>query len=176
MDPSEYRGSEWTELARRLSPRPLRNALKRAYRAEAKKAVSIARNKLSASGMQVQGSRSDWVKGVRSHIYSRGGGFLVTVKPNRTGDKSMHLNRYGQKKPVLMWAEEGTMPRRTKSNGGRHSRMFTRRRRGSHYTGRMPAYGFLDKAAPEMYREVERGLAGEIEKAVAKAAAKCGFV
>ena len=83
----------------------------------------------------------------------------------------MHTNRYGFKKPVLMWAEEGTRQRRTKTQ----TKWFTRSRKG-HSTGSMPAYGFLAKAQPEMFSAVERGLAPEVEKAVDKIAKKCGFV
>ena len=174
MDPSQYTGKEWTDLLREMSPRQIRNAVKRAYRAVSKEAVKIAQRSLAASGLQSHGA--DLKKGIRPYVYSRGGGFLVTVKAraaNRQGkgETGMHANRFGFKKPVLMWAEEGTKQRRTKTK----TKWFTRSRKG-HPTGSMPAYGFLAKAQPEMFSVVERGLTPEVEKAVDKIAKKCGFV
>lgn len=194
MQPSEYTGSEWKELAKELTPRQLRNALKRSYRAEAKKALGIARKYLGTSGLQVQGNKSDWDKGIRSHIYSRGGGFMITVKAHRAnlkgqGEKSMHENRKGFKKPVLMWAEEGTKERQ---RGGKkirikHGIYGTHRSGKTQYwtetirkdgipTGQMGAYGFLERATPEMFQTVESDLTVEVGAAVEKVAKKCGFV
>jgi hypothetical protein len=194
MQPNQYTGKEWNELAKELTPRQMRNALKRSYRAEAKKALGIARRYLGASGMQVQGNKSDWDKGIRSHIYSKGGGFMITVKAHRAnlkgqGEKSMHQNRKGFKKPVLMWAEEGTKPRQ---RGGKkvrvkHGIYGTHRSGKTRYwtetirkdgisTGQMGAYGFLDRATPEMFQTVERDLGAEVGIAVEKVARKCGFI
>ena len=176
MDPGEYTGKEWTQLIKEMTPKQLRSSLKRTYRAEAKQALVIARRYLHSSGLDVQGNYADWDKGIRSHIYSRGGGFLLTVKARGatrkgTGEKSMHVNRRGIKKPVLMWAEEGTKYRKTKSK----TKFFVRKRKG-HVTGRMKAYGFMEKAAPEMFRSVEEGLSRELGIAVEKVARKCGFI
>ena len=194
MQPNQYTGKEWNELAKELTPRQMRSALKRSYRAEAKKALGIARRYLGASGMQVQGNKSDWDKGIRSHIYSKGGGFMITVKAHRAnlkgqGEKSMHQNRKGFKKPVLMWAEEGTKPRQ---RGGKkvrikHGIYGTHRSGKTRYwtetirkdgisTGQMGAYGFLDRATPEMFQTVERDLGAEVGIAVEKVARKCGFI
>lgn len=171
MDPDQYTGSEWKELSKVLTQRQLKNALKCAYRAEAKKAVEIAQQSLASSPLNVKGNTADWKKGIRSHIYSKGGGFLVTVKA-RGGKKAkgMHTNRKGITKPVLMWAEEGTAWRKTRSQ----SKFFVRKRKG-HYTGKMRAYGFLKRAEERMYREVEAGLLPEVQRAVVKVAAKAGF-
>lgn len=176
MDPDQYTGKEWRELAKQLSQKQIRSALKGAYRREANKAVKIARKHLHSSGMQVKGNQADWDKGIRPYVYSRGGGFLVTVKARAKSKRSsreagMHTNRYGVKKPILMWAEEGTRYRKTKSK----TKVFVRMKKG-HLTGKMKAYGFMDKATPEMYRSVEQGLFPELEKAVKRQAKKAGFV
>ena len=175
----------------------MRNALKRSYRAEAKKALGIARRQLRASGLQVQGNQGDWDKGIRSHIYSKGGGFMLTVKARRAnskgkGEKSMHQNRKGFKKPVLMWAEEGTQKRLSKSSNWRYEhsgswKLWARHggatrprkrkvRTGGLNRGRMRAYGFLEKATPEMFQTVEADLGVEVDTAVEKVAKKCGFI
>lgn len=177
MQPSDYTGKEWTELMKELTPRQLRNSLKRSYRAVSKQALGIARKRLRTSGLHVQGNKADWEKGIRVHIYSRGGGFLITTKARAAsrktgkGEKSMHKNRRGFSKPILMWAEEGTQPRKTRSA----SKWAVRMRKG-HKTGRMRDYGFLEKATPDMYSTLETGLFPELEKSVVKVAKKCGFV
>lgn len=176
MNPKDYTGKEWTELLKSLTPRQIKNSVKRAYRKEADKACKIAVQKLRSSGLKVRGNSSDWEKGIRSHIYSRGGGFMVTVKARGVnkqgrGEKGMHKNRTGLKKPVLMWAEEGTTVRKTKSK----TKIFVRKRKG-HDTGAMPKCGFLESVAPEMSRSVETGLFPEIEIAVNKVAQKAGIL
>lgn len=197
MQPNQYTGSEWTQLAKELSPRQMRNALKRSYRTEAKKALAVARRKLHKSGLHVEGNKADWDKGIRSHIYSKGGGFMLTVKARRAnhngkGEKSMHQNRKGFKKPILMWAEEGTQKRQAKSKGwhyeqtgswklwARHGTAYKPRKRKVRYgglnRGQMGAYGFLEKATPEMYQVVEADLGVEVGAAVEKVAKKCGFI
>lgn len=197
MNPKDYTGEEWTQLAKELTPKQMRNALKRSYRAEAKKALAIARRQLRASGLQVKGNQSDWDKGIRSHIYSKGGGFMLTVKARRAsskgkGEKSMHQNRKGFKKPILMWAEDGTQPRLAKSSNWRYEhtgswKLWARHgasmkprkrkvRKDGINRGRMRAYGFLDKATPEMFQTVETDLGVEVGTAVEKVAKKCGFI
>ena len=176
MDPSQYTGKEWTELLRQLNGRQIKNALKGAYRKEANNATKIARRYLHSSGLQVKGNFADWDRGIRPYVYSRGGGFLVTVKARAKSKRNskeagMHENRFGIKKPILMFAEEGTRFRMTKTR----TKVFKRLRKG-HPTGRMQAYGFLEKATPEMYRSVEQGLQPELEKSVVKQAKKAGFV
>lgn len=176
MDPKDYTGKEWDDLLRQMNGRQIRNSMRRALRAEARNALRIAQSHLAGSGLQVRGSSADWKKGVRSFVYRQGTGFMITVKARSAsrktgkGEKSMHENRRGLRKPVLMWAEEGTKARRTKTR----TKSFARQRKG-HSTGRMRAYGFLEKAAPEMYRTVGENLTPEVGAAVGKVAGKCGF-
>lgn len=196
MNPKDYIGKEWAQLAKELTPKQMRNALKRSYRAEAKKALSMARKQLRISGLRVKGNKADWDKGIRSHIYSKGGGFMLTVKARKVnskgkGEKSMHQNRKGFKKPVLMWAEDGTDRRTSKysswryeSSGNwkhwaRHGASYKPRKRrvgiNGVNRGSMPAYGFLERATPEMFQTVETDLGVEVSAAVGKVAKKCGF-
>lgn len=178
MGTATYNGQEWTRLLSELSPKELRKALRKAVRREASAAIKTARASLAASSLKVKGSRSDFDKGIRSFIYNpkRAVGFLITVKPrgagrNGKGEKGMHTNRFGLKKPVLMWAEDGTKPRATKSR----TKVYTRKRM-THRTGQMPAYGFLKKAESEIFRQVEEGMVGDLEKAVEEAAKKSGLI
>lgn len=172
MNPKDYTAAEWTELARQLDAKKLKSALRSAYRVEAGKAMKIARKALSQSGLQTQGNPSGLNKGVRPYIYSRGGGFMVTVKPprGRKVEQYMHRNRYGKLKPVLMWAEDGTAKRFTKTK----TKVWTRSRK-AHYTGAMPAYHYMQRAEPDMYRSVEAGLLPQVERQVTRAAKKAGY-
>ena len=176
MRPEEYTGKEWTELLRQMNTREIRKLLKQAYRREAKELRRMAVGSLGSSGMSVTGNSSDWDKGIRSYVYSRGGGFLVTVKPrkagrNGKGEKGMHVNRYGKAKPVLLWAEDGTKARRTR---GSRSGLFGRKK--GHSTGTMPGFHFLARVEPQMKEHVEENLAKEVESATYRVAKKCGFI
>lgn len=157
------------ELARQMDVRLIKNTLKRAYRAEGKKVRQLALQSLHSTGLNVDGNKSDWDKGVRLRIYSKGGGFMVSVKGSK--GRSMHVNRQGLQKPVLMWAEGGTKQRRTKSK----TRFFKRLRK-QHSTGSMPAYRFLERVTPQSYQMVERDLFKEVEQAAFKVAMKAGMI
>jgi hypothetical protein len=175
MDPKAYTGKEWTDLLKQMNARQIKNSMKGAIRREANNARKIAQYKLSTQPIDVQGSQSDWKKGIRARIYPKGTGFLITVKSRAAnkqgqGEKSMHKNRQGLKKPILMWAEDGTNPRKTKTK----TKIFTRLRKG-HKTGRMPTYEFLDKATPDMFMSVETNLSSSVEASVARQAKKAGF-
>ena len=197
MRPEEYTGREWQDLLRQMDGKEIKKSLRSAVRAEARKAQKIAQSHLETSGLQVQGNTADWKKGIRTYIYNpnKATGFMVTVKARAAsrktgkGEKSMHQNRKGFKKPVLMWAEEGTIARKrggkrvkadnahnTAKAQGRIGGAWQYIRRGGIPTGRMRPYRFLERAAPEMYQAVEAGLTPEIGKAVENVARKCGFI
>ncbi len=178
MKPEDYSGSEWGKLLNQMDGKQIKKSLRSAVRAEARKAQKIAQRQLDASKLQVKGNLADWKKGIRTRIYpdNKGLGFLITVKAraasrNGNTEKSMHTNRFGIKKPVLMWAEEGTGARKTKTK----TKWFVRQRKG-HRTGRMKPYRFMESATPEMFKTVEDELTPEVEKAVTKVAKKCGFI
>ena len=109
MKPEEYTGSEWQYLLKQMDGKEIKKSLRSAIRAEAKKAQKIAQDKLAATDLQVQGNTADWKKGIRTYIYNpnRATGFMVTVKARAAsrktgkGEKSMHQNRKGFKKPVF---------------------------------------------------------------------------
>lgn len=180
MEPKQYTGREWRELLRQMNVRQIRNSLKRSYRVEAKKLREIALSKLHSTGIRVKGLLTDWDKGVRTHIYSRGGGFMITVKPRKAGgksgkgEKSMHENRFysktGRRLPILEWVEDGTNLRKTKTK----TKTYARKKKG-HSTGRLRAYRFLEKATPEMFRTAEEDIGTEVGIAVEKVAKKCGI-
>lgn len=164
MDPKDYTGIEWNRLLKEMTPKQLRTSLKAGMRRTAKKVKDRAVQSLQANGPKhVKGSRRDWTRGIRSYIYSRGGGFLVSTKPHKT--KGFHRNRQGLDKPVLMWAEDGTK-QRSRKRTFYHSKPST---------GRMPRYGFLEKAEPSFPGIIEGELEKDVAAAVVKAARKAGF-
>lgn len=167
-------GKPFVELWNALQPREQRKVLKKSMRREANRLKHTAEAELQRSGLG-SGTRNRVKKGIRVRVFSRGGDFMVTVKPR--GARGIHTNRYGQKKPVLMFAEDGTDYRR---RGKRSGSFFGRSRyTGKRYrryartggrTGRMKAYHFLrntetneaGRVADNLWRELRAGL----EKAV----------
>lgn len=157
------------ELLKQLNAKQVRKAMRGAYGAAARKATKIARTKLSSKGVKVQGLRSDWEKGIRPYVYSGLGGFMVTVKGVK--GKSMHVNRRLDKKPVLMWLEDGTDKRRTKS-----ASKFWRRKRSGHNTGAVTkALHVLSESESAMLSVVESDLGSEIEKKATNIIKKAGL-
>lgn len=166
---TEYTGREFSDLVKQLSGKQLKKALRQAYRREGKKLREIAVASLRHSGLKAHQSVADLEKGVRAHVYTRGGGLMITVKPyrNRT---SVYTNRRGMKKPVLMWAEEGTWYRVTKSK----TKWGLRQRRG-HRTGRMLAYHFMRNSEDQIISVAETDLARELEHSLDIAVKKAGW-
>ena len=137
MDPKDYTGKEWTDLLREMNGRQIKNSMKGGYRRVAKKVTAVAQRNLMEHGPSVRGDMSDWLKGVRSWIYPKGNGFLITVMPRRgKREKGYHKNRhYGKtitrgagkgtvnnrKLPILMWAEDGTRERNRGVREGKSS-------------------------------------------------------
>jgi len=159
----------WDDVARTMDAKTLRKAVRKGYRKASNEALRIARQRLTTSGLKVRGNRSDWEKGVRAYIYSRGGGFMVTVKGRKTPERSMHTNARGKKKPILMWAEDGTKARKR-----RLSMKQSGKRTAS--TGHMRPYHIVEDTAPAMFRKVEEVLLPELEKSVYQTAAKVGLM
>ena len=147
-----------------------------------------------------RGAEGTWSIGAEKFAYPAGATIalppaMVTVKARAAsrktgkGEKSMHQNRKGFKKPVLMWAEEGTQPRKrggkrvkadnahnTAKAQGRIGGAWQYIRKGGIKTGRMKPYRFLERATPEMFQAVEAGLTPEVGRAVENVARKCGFI
>lgn len=149
------------DMMNAFDARQLRNTLKSAYRKEAKKVRQIAQASLAATGMR---NAAKMTSGVLYYVYSRGGGFAVTVKYGRRAKKAVYTNSRGQTKPVQMWADEGTGQRYTKRRGWK----------AGHYTGSMPAYHFMQEAEQKS-GFVEADLWKEIEAAVDRRAQKLGL-
>ena len=158
----EYDDRQLQQLFVELEPRRRKQALKGAFRKEANRVRKTAINNLRASGINTS---RDLEKGIRAVVFKKTAGFRVTVgtkKANKAGkgERGYHLNRFGLKKPVLIWAEEGTEMRKTKSKRG--SRRRAARKRAAHSTGRMRRYGYMSKTL----RDVKDGVTDDLHKEV----------
>lgn len=144
--------------------------LKGAFRREANTVRKAAINNLRHS---IRADK-DMTKGVRAIVFKRKAGFRVTVGTKRAnkngkGEAGYHTNRQGLKKPILIWAEDGTEQRRTKTK----TKIYTRARKG-HPTGRMQRYAFMDKTRRETLSKVTDNLHNEIAESVVRIANKYG--
>ena len=144
-------------------------ALKGAFRREANRVRKTALNNLRGSIR----TDKDLERGVRAVVFKRKAGFRVTIGTKKAGksgkEYGFHINRKGLKKPVLIWAENGTERRHTKSK----IRFFRRSRKG-HYTGRMKRYGFIQKTADDVRDSVTDNLHNEVINSVKRVAKKYG--
>ena len=148
-----------------LDLRAQRKALRGAMRREGNRLKKSATANLESSGIGT-GTKRRLAKGIIVRVYPErmGAGFMVSVKPHRK--KGYHLNRQGKEKPVLMWAEEGTGQRKTRSQ----SKFFVRKRKG-HATGRMKPYRFLSRAesnATSVEANLFRDFQANLDKALKK--------
>ncbi len=145
-------------------------SLKGAFRREANKVRRTAINNLRAD----LDSNRDLEKGIRAIVFKRQAGFRVTVGTKRAnkngkGERGFHVNRQGLKKPVLIWAENGTKERTTKTK----TKVYIRARKG-HSTGRMKRYGFMRQTQTDVRESVENDLRNEIRENVVRIANKYG--
>lgn len=168
---NQYDDTQLQKLFTEMDVKHRKRALKGAFRREANQVKRTAINNLRSS----LHSNRDLEKGIRAIVFKKAAGFRVTIgtkKANRKtgkGEKGMHINRQGLKKPVLIWAEGGTEQRKTKTK----TRVFVRKRRG-HNTGRMKRYGFMRKTQTDVRDKVTADLRNEIVESVTKTANKYG--
>lgn len=172
-----YADKNLRRLFAALDPTGRKKIIKGACRKVGNSVRRIAVNNLRVSGLN---HAEEMQEGVRTVVFKREAGFRVTVatrKANKQGkgERGMHRNRYGNKKPVLMWAELGTKWRKIKSDkkmklkvGGRWLTIGHRNR------GFMKRYGFIAKTKSQVEYKVGRQLQDEIANKVTQIAKKYG--
>lgn len=170
MEALNYDDANLQRLFAEMDAKQRLKALKGAFRKEANRVRKTALNNLRGSIR----TDKDMEKGVRAIVFKQKAGFRVTIgtkRATKAGGKEygFHKNRQGLKKPILIWAEEGTEERRTKSK----TRIFVRSRKG-HPTGRMKRYGFMRQTRDEVADSVNDSLHNEIVTSVTKIAEKYG--
>ena len=167
----KYDDGNLQRLIADLEPKRRTQALKGGFRREAnlvrKKAVGNLRGELRTD--------KDLEKGIRAIVFKQKAGFRVTIGTkkagkNGKGEAGMHTNRQGLKKPVLIWAEEGTKQRKTKDGGGKRAARY----RAAHNTGAMPRYGFMAKTRNEVRETITEDMHKMVTENIKKIAAKYG--
>lgn len=153
-----------------LDPKARRQALKSGLRREANAVLRTARRNIRTSGLRSRKDQKGLERGARCYMYKSVAGFKVTVSGDKKTGRGMHRNRYGDLKPVLMWAEDGTVSRRTKSRLS----LSRRRRRKAHPTGTMPRYGFMARTRQQTMPGLEKNMKEMLRDSVAKTARKYG--
>lgn len=167
----DYDDRNLQQLFAELEPKRRLQAIKGGFRREANQVRKTAINNLRSS----LHSNKDLEKGVRTIVFKRKAGFRVTVGTKRAGkngkgEAGFHTNQQGLKKPVLIWAEDGTQERKTKGNGGKRAM----RMRSAHRTGRMKRYGFLTQTLNGVRDTVTNNIHNMVIENVEQVAKKYG--
>lgn len=154
----------FTSIFNALDLKQQRKALRKAMRKEGNRVKRITIEELLSTPIG-RGTNEDISKGIYLRVYPQryGTGFMVSIRPK--GKRGIHLNRQGLKKPILMWAEEGTEQRHTGRRTtsffginrytGKRSRNY---KRDGANRGRMPAYRFLSSSFNRVGDSVENNL------------------
>lgn len=169
----DYDDRNLQQLFADLEPKRRLQAVKGGFRKEANRVRKTAINNLRSSIR----TDKDLEKGVRAIVFKRKAGFRVTVGTkkagkNGKGEAGFHTNRQGLKKPVLIWAEDGTEERKTKPKQG--TRRRAARLRASHRTGRMKRYGFMAQTLSSVRDTVTANIHEMVTENVQKVAKKYG--
>lgn len=169
----DYDDDNLQRLFAEMEPKRRLQAIKGGFRKEANQVRKTAVNNLRGS---IRSDR-DLERGIRALVFKRKAGFRVTIGTkkagrNGKGEAGFHLNRQGVKKPVLIWAEEGTKERYTKSKAG--TRRRAARLRAAHRTGRMKRYGFMAKTLRDVRGKVTDDIHRMVIENVEKTASKYG--
>lgn len=169
-----YDDRQLQQLFKDMDPKRRLQAIKGGFRREANQVKKTAINNLRSSGIRTD---KDLESGIRAKVFKRSAGFSVTIGTkkagkNGKGEKGMHINRRGEKKPILIWAEGGTKDRKTQPKKG--TRRRASRSRAQHSTGRMPRYGFMTQTAEDVRDSVTDDLHKMVLTNVEKTAKKYG--
>lgn len=160
----------FNDVFQALDLKDQRKAMRGAIRREGNRLKKHAIIELQSSGIG-QGTKQRLSKGIRIRVYPDkfGAGFMLSVKPHKK--QGYHKNRQDKEKPVLMWAEDGTKYRKTKTK----TKVFVRKRKG-HVTWRMKRYGFMRKTDEQATRIVEQNLFSNFQKNLERATRKKGLL
>ena len=169
----DYDDRNLQQLFADLEPKRRLQAVKGGFRKDANRVRKTAINNLRSSIR----TDKDLEKGVRAIVFKRKAGFRVTVGTkkagkNGKGEAGFHTNRQGLKKPILIWAEDGTEERKTKPKQG--TRRRAARLRASHRTGRMKRYGFMAQTLSSVRDTVTANIHEMVTENVQKVAKKYG--
>lgn len=171
-----YRDKNLRRLFAALSPANRKKAIKGACRRVANSVKKVAINNLRSTGLHNAEQLSE---GVRAMAFKREAGFRVTVAAKKAnmlgrGEKGMHKNRVGEKKPILIWAELGTKWRRTKADKKYKVSIEGRWRTIGKHRGFMKRYGFMAKTRNQVNGSVGHKIKEEIAAKIKQISRKYG--
>lgn len=160
-----------------LTPRNRKKVIKTACRKSGNVVRGVAVKNLRSSGI---GNAARLSRGIRVVVFNREAGFRVTAASRQAsrktgkGERGMHTNRYGVKKPVLAWAETGTKWRLVKTD-----KPVKQRVKGKWVTlgkrrGRLKGYGFMAKTRTEVDSYVGDMIKTEVTSQLVNLAKKNG--
>lgn len=194
MARSNTRSIEYDDQALRkffaeMDPKQRTKVLRGGFRTMASTFRKAAINNLRAE----MNSNADLEKGVRAIVFKQTLGFRVTVGTTMRRTKDRHgwqgvhgfyANRQVRKnptrysiRPVLIWAEDGTVPRRTKGERKVHKTERGFRKAYAYngaYRGRMRRYAFMVKAKEQTASSLTQKAQESLIKYTVKIAKKYG--
>lgn len=171
----KYDDTNLRKLYADLDPKGRKKVIKSACRKVGNEIRKVAINNLRCSGLR---HADEMTGGVRVVVFRREAGVRVTVASRRAnkktgkGERGMHLNRRGLKKPVLAWAEAGTKRRKTKEA----TRYFIPGGgwRAGQDRGAMRRYGFIAKTKTQIEHTAGPRIKEEVANQVTIIAKKYG--
>lgn len=161
-------GTSLRKLEESLSPKQVTAAIRGGVRREANRVRKVVIRNIRGSLR----SNHTLEKGVRVEMYKKIPGFRVTIRTKKHKGKRPKTSRQQTLEEaglVLLWNEEGTKPRKTKSR----TKLWKRTRRG-HYTGQLKGKQFVQRAYVSERNVIERNVFDEVKRNVEKALKKYG--
>ena len=143
----EYDDKELQLLFRAMEPRERGKAMRGAFRRTAYAVKKIAERNLDATGLH---NAHKMHRHIRAIVFKRMAGCRITIGTRKgnaktgKGELGMHRNRYGIKKPVIIWAEAGTVERQVRYRGQKFVSMKSQWATAGKSRGSMPALRFMD--------------------------------
>ena len=145
--------------------------------------LKAAARRIAPSGLG-RGTRRPLAASLYARVYPDryGLGFMVSTTPH--GQKrGFHTNRRGRSLPILMWAEDGTRPRRTGHrvlsftlNSRRTGRWVRHYLRGGQNRGRMKRYDILEQTERAEAPGTESRLFAAFVRSVDREARRAGLL
>lgn len=164
-----FTGEEFEAILRALNERELRQVLRATYRKEGTKIVKLIASRTGRIG--IRDGEKMARKSLRVFTYSKGGGFMVTVKPRgKKGlfmtrqDKTAPSKRWRYGHPVGMWLNSGSWRtgNRVTQTGGRRGRLY--------------GYHFVENGEHDAVIMVRKDVMDDLKTTLQKRMGKMGFV
>lgn len=148
------------ELVKQLDPKMMKRALRNTLAAEARRAPKAAQQELA--GADIHNAPEIAKQAVWGALWKRNlDGFAVRAKGIRkTSVKGMYRNSKGKLKPLAMWFDQGTAPRKTSA--------------GFYRGSIQPPLHFMESAEQKVMPDTERRLVETFRKKVEQQIQKYG--